>query len=75
MSVLRRLTGGWLALGALFAVLIASTTVLGLTYLRGGRSPIPLLYAVYFTVEVTTVGYGASPSAASRRCWSARRSA
>jgi Trk K+ transport system NAD-binding subunit len=47
------------ALGALFAVLIASTTVLGLTYhLRSGR-PISLLYAAYFTVEtVTTVGYG-----------------
>jgi Trk K+ transport system NAD-binding subunit len=47
------------ALGALFTVLIASTTILGLTYhLRGGR-PISLLYAAYFTVEtVTTVGYG-----------------
>ena len=48
-----------MALGALFTVLIASTTILGLTYhLRGGR-PISLLYAAYFTVEtVTTVGYG-----------------
>jgi len=47
------------ALGTLFALLIASTTVLGLTYhLRSGR-PISLLNAAYFTVEtVTTVGYG-----------------
>jgi Trk K+ transport system NAD-binding subunit len=49
-----------MALGALLAVLIASTIVLRLTYNYAGPGHhISLLDAVYFTVEtVTTVGYG-----------------
>jgi Trk K+ transport system NAD-binding subunit len=49
-----------MALGALLAVLVASTIVLRLTYTYAGPSHrISLLDAVYFTVEtVTTVGYG-----------------
>ena len=52
----RRLT---VALGALFAVLVASTVILRLAYRMPGGARIPLLDAAYFTVEtVTTVGYG-----------------
>ncbi len=47
------------ALGALFAVLVASTVILRLAYRMPGGARIPLLDAAYFTVEtVTTVGYG-----------------
>ncbi|MFI5068093.1 MAG: NAD-binding protein [Streptosporangiales bacterium] len=52
----RRLT---VALGALFAVLIASTTILRLAFQLPGGHRMTLLDAAYFTVEtVTTVGYG-----------------
>ncbi len=48
-----------IALGALFAVLVASTVILRLAYRLPGGARIPLLNAAYFTVEtVTTVGYG-----------------
>ncbi|MBV9384236.1 MAG: NAD-binding protein [Streptosporangiaceae bacterium] len=48
-----------IALGALVAVLIASTVVLRLAYEYAGAQHISLLDAAYFTVEtVTTVGYG-----------------
>ena len=47
------------ALGALVVVLIASTTILHLTYRTPGLGRISVLNAAYFTVEtVTTVGYG-----------------
>jgi Trk K+ transport system NAD-binding subunit len=46
------------ALGALVAVLAASTAVLRLSYAAGGQH-ISVLDAVYFTVEtITTVGFG-----------------
>ena len=52
----RRLT---VALAALFAVLIASTTILRLAFQLPGGHRMTLLDAAYFTVEtVTTVGYG-----------------
>jgi Trk K+ transport system NAD-binding subunit len=48
-----------LALAALFAVLVISTTVLRLAFQLPGARRIPILDAAYFTVEtVTTVGYG-----------------
>jgi Trk K+ transport system NAD-binding subunit len=48
-----------LALASLFAVLVASTTVLHLAYRLAGGRPISVLSAAYFTVEtVSTVGYG-----------------
>ncbi len=48
-----------IALGALFAVLVASTVILRLAYRLPGGARMPLLDAAYFTVEtVTTVGYG-----------------
>ena len=48
-----------IALGALFAVLVASTVILRLAYQLPGGARMPLLDAAYFTVEtVTTVGYG-----------------
>ena len=47
------------ALVALFGVLLTSTIVLRLAYQLPGTHRIPLLNALYFTVEtVTTVGYG-----------------
>lgn len=47
------------ALAALVIVLIASTTILHLTYRVPGHGTISVLDAAYFTVEtVTTVGYG-----------------
>ena len=47
------------ALAALFAVLVGSTTVLRLAYHLPGASRFPVLDAVYFSVEtITTVGYG-----------------
>jgi Trk K+ transport system NAD-binding subunit len=47
-----------MALGALFAVLAASTLVLRLTY-QAGAGHISVLSALYFTVEtITTVGFG-----------------
>jgi Trk K+ transport system NAD-binding subunit len=48
-----------LALGALLAVLAASTAVLRLAYHLAGMGHMSLLDAAYFTVEtVSTVGYG-----------------
>ena len=48
-----------IALGALFAVLIAVDHGAGADLPPARRQPISLLYAAYFTVEtVTTVGYG-----------------
>jgi Trk K+ transport system NAD-binding subunit len=48
-----------IALAALFAVLVGSITTLRLAYHLPGAHRLPLLDAVYFTVEtVTTVGYG-----------------
>lgn len=47
------------AMSALFAVLIASTTVLRLTYQLTATHHLSVLDAAYFTVEtITTVGYG-----------------
>ena len=47
------------ALAALVVVLIASTTILHLTYRTPGPGRLSVLNAAYFTVEtVTTVGYG-----------------
>ena len=47
------------ALAALVVVLIASTTILHLTYRAPGPGRLSVLNAAYFTVEtVTTVGYG-----------------
>ena len=47
------------ALAALVVVLIASTTILHLTYRTAGPGRLSVLNAAYFTVEtVTTVGYG-----------------
>ena len=47
------------ALAALVVVLIASTTILHLTYRTPGSGRLSVLNAAYFTVEtVTTVGYG-----------------
>ncbi len=51
--------GCTVALAALFAVLIASTTILRLAFQQPGGHRMTLLDAAYFTVEtVTTVGYG-----------------
>jgi len=48
-----------IALGALLAVLVASTLILRLAYQLPGGHRLPLINAAYFTVEtVTTVGYG-----------------
>jgi Trk K+ transport system NAD-binding subunit len=55
-AVDRRLTA---AMAALFAVLIASTVVLRLTYQLTTTRHLSVLDAAYFTVEtITTVGYG-----------------
>jgi voltage-gated potassium channel Kch len=55
-AVDRRLT---VAMAALFAVLIASTVVLRLTYQLTTTRHLSVLDAAYFTVEtITTVGYG-----------------
>jgi len=46
-------------LAALFAVIVASTVVLHLSYQLGGGHRLSVIDAAYFTVEtVTTVGYG-----------------
>jgi Trk K+ transport system NAD-binding subunit len=48
-----------IALGALLAVLVASTVILQLAYQLPDGHRLPLINAAYFTVEtVTTVGYG-----------------